>query len=374
MLRILILPLLLIFLTAPYLSAQSLQLSTEEEGNLEDGQTIIVKDSADVNVITKHLTLTNTSDEPTEVRVRRVENNVQENTINYFCWAGSCYPPNTDTATNTKTLEPGETTSEFYADYQPQGISGIASISYFFYNDANPSDEVSAKVVFDTREEATIQLSTEEHGTLNPEQVVTVEGTVDSSLLKSHITVTNTGNDTIDVLARRVENSLVEETVNYFCWGLCYPNVVDTSSVAVTLYPGESTSEFYGDYEPHGHSGTTSVSYYFYEKGNPSNETGVEIRYTVETSVIGDAPSVSGLNVYPVPADEFINIELKSLHTDAAKVRLVNLAGVVVKQLSATYGQDEIRLSTAGLKNGIYLLSIVGDAAVINTRKIIISH
>ena len=373
MLKRIILPLIAVLWILPGVLAQNLELSTQEEGVLEDGQVITVTGDPDANLISAHVDVTNTSNDSINVKVRRVENNIAGDAVNFFCW-GSCYLPEIDTSTRFVTIHAGETNSEFSGDYQPYGTIGTSSITYYFYDQNNPGEEISLEVHYITPNQSTIQLSTSDEGTLENEQIITVEGTVDSSLLVSHITVTNTGNDTIDILARRVENNLVEETVNYFCWGLCYSNVVDTSSVAVTLNPAESTGEFQGDYEPYGHSGTTSVSYYFYEKGNPSNETGVEVHYKVEASAIGDDPLVSDLKVYPVPADEFVNIEMESPGDNIAQLRLSNLAGSVVRKFENTTDKGKIRLNTKDLKNGIYLLSIISDTEIISTRKIIVSH
>ena len=374
MLKRIILPLIAVLWMIPGVLAQNLELSTEEEGVLEDGQVITVTGDPEANLISAHVNVTNTGNDSINVKVRKVENNIAGDAVNFFCW-GSCYLPQVDTSSRFITIHADETNSEFSGDYQPYGTIGISSITYYFYNTENPEEEISVEIHYITQSQSTIQLSTEDEGTLDNEQIITVEGTVDSSLLVSHITVTNSGNDTIDVLARRVENSLVEETVNYFCWGgLCYSNVVDTSTVALTLNPGESADEFEGDYEPYGHSGTTSVSYYFYEKGNPSNQAGVEVHYEVETSGIGDQDLISGLKLYPVPADQYITLEYSDMRAEQAIVRLTNLTGSTVSEKAINPNQNKMQINSSGLDNGIYFISIYLDNRAVTTRKIVVSH
>jgi hypothetical protein len=55
-------------------------------------------------------------------------------TDNAFCWAGNCYT--TMVASNSATMNPGDTNSTFSAEYMPQGIAGTSIIKYKFYNDS----------------------------------------------------------------------------------------------------------------------------------------------------------------------------------------------------------------------------------------------
>jgi hypothetical protein len=48
----------------------------------------------------------------------------------------------------TITLEPGETTDEFSCDYEPQGNEGTTTVSYYFYDERNPDNEIGITVKF----------------------------------------------------------------------------------------------------------------------------------------------------------------------------------------------------------------------------------
>ena len=219
-----------------------------------------------------------------------------------------------------------------------------------------------------------LELSTDE-GVLEHEEVVEVEGTIDSNLMVFEATVTNTGEDTLQVEAARVENSLVDSTVNYFCWGLCYTPSVDTATQTITIPPGDSTDTFDGDYEPQGKSGTSSISYYFYDVRNPDNKVGVEVKYVVETSGIGDENNIiTDLRTYPVPADNHFNVEYNTKEHRRVRLRLSNLAGSVVHERLLNPGDKKTQINTSGLENGLYILTIRVKRTTVRTEKIIVAH
>lgn len=358
------------------LFGQDLVLSTEEEGELEDGQVITVTGSPDDDLITARIDVTYTGPDSLSVRVRRVENNLVEGTTNYFCW-GLCYTPMVDTSSRIITIQSGETSSEFYGDYQPKGNAGSSSITYYFYNPENPNQEVGVEVHYkaEASTPASIELSTEQHGMLEDGEMITINGTVDSSLLISYITVHNTGQDTLDILACRIENSIVENSVNYFCWGSCYLPSVDTAGTSVKIAPGESSDQFSGEYEPHEQSGTSSITYCFFEKGNPDNQVTVEVQYKVSSSGIRDVSKyISSLHTYPVPADGQLFVDYEFKESAIASYRLSNMAGAAVRQGTIQTQSGKLLIKTDNLQNGMYLLTIMMNNLPVSTQKVIVSH
>ncbi|MCF8338977.1 MAG: T9SS type A sorting domain-containing protein [Bacteroidales bacterium] len=364
----------IILFTGSGLIAQELELSTEEQGVLEDGQVITVEGNPDDNLISGHVKVTNTGNDSIRVRVRKVENNIVGDAVSFFCW-GQCYLPSVDTSTNYVTIHAGETNTEFTGDYQPYGNAGTSSVSYYFYNEDNPEQEIGVEIHFVTETQSTLQLSTDDEGVLENEEVVEVEGTIDSTLLVFHATVTNTGEDTIRVRAARVENSLVDSTVNYFCWGSCFLPSVDTSSQAIAIPPGESTNAFDGDYEPHEKSGTSTISYYFYDERNPDNKVGVEVKYVIETSGVSDGNElITGLKTYPVPADNFLNVEYTQKKSKQVNIQLSTLTGKTVYKQPISAGTEKIRINTSQFENGLYLLTIMNNNFPLLSRKVVITH
>jgi|GEM_PF-168148 hypothetical protein len=355
-------------------TGQTLQFITEDEGVLEDGQVITVTGSPDEGLISAYIDVKNTGSEALDLKVRRQVHETVEGSVNMFCW-GVCYAASVDTALQSITLGSGEVSSDFYGDYVPGGAVGVTKISYFVYDINNTENEVEVEVHYNTQtiHNSTLTLVTEEEGELTHEQVITVNGSLDESVVYAYIDVRNDDELPIDVRVRRVENNLVEGSDNVFCWGVCYSNTIDTSSMAINIEPGAVSQEFSGDYSPEGHEGTTSISYYFYDERNPDNEIGVEVHYKVESTSIRETAFESGIKSYPVPADDMLNVEFKLKAHHDATLTVHNMLGKVVMRKPVS-PDGMMHLNTSKLQDGIYFYTIQNQNRVAATRKFVVSH
>lgn len=366
--------LILVTLTAS-LTAQTLEFITENEGALEDGQVISVTGSPDDDIIHAYVDVKNTGNEAMDVKVRRVVHETMEGSVNMFCW-GVCYAASVDTSQMTITLEGGEVSSEFYGDYVPNGAEGVTKISYFAYDANNPDDETEVEVHYHTNtgNNSTLTLLTEDEGELIHEQVITVNGTLDESMIFAYVDVRNDDEIPIDVRVRRVENDLVEGTENVFCWGVCYSNTVDTSTMSINIEPGVVSEEFSGDYSPNEYEGTSSISYYFYDERNPDNEIGVEVRFKVESTGIEEERFVSGLRSYPVPADDYLQLEFQLKAPRNAYIAVYDMLGTIVQRKAVNEAETTLQLNTSGFNDGIYFYSIFNKGSVVTTKKFVVAH
>jgi len=116
-------------------SAQSLQLSgitiTGDPAWLLEGHAIVE----------------NVSSSPVDVIVERVVDNTFPGHESYFCWV-QCYPSFISVAPDPITLMPGDTTSAFRGDLEPNGITGISEVTYCFYDNNNSADSVCVKYTY----------------------------------------------------------------------------------------------------------------------------------------------------------------------------------------------------------------------------------
>lgn len=78
------------------------------------------------------------------------------------------------------------------------------------------------------------------------------------------------------------------------------------------------------------------------------------------SSRVDENAVVSGLNVYPVPADQLLNVTFATSTVKNVRIQLVNNLGQVVLEENAgrVLGQRNIALNTAAIANGIYTLLI----------------
>lgn len=130
--------LLLIFLSSTGLKAQSIQTIDAPE---------VVYGTVDDELITVNFDVFNASTLDLIVNAKRVEANVLPGAQNYFCWF-QCYGFDTDVSPIPLTIEAGDTISNFYADYVPNGIEGSSFIDYCFYDINNSHDQTCVTVEY----------------------------------------------------------------------------------------------------------------------------------------------------------------------------------------------------------------------------------
>ena len=84
------------------------------------------------------------------------------------------------------------------------------------------------------------------------------------------------------------------------------------------------------------------------------------------------------LNVYPNPADSYVNIAYSKLMSETVVVRLIDLEGNVVTEQLIEKGYDkELQLDVSGISGGIYLLNFIDTnegAEKITTFKVSVKH
>ncbi len=131
--------LLALFISIPFLSfSQSLSLSNphiEKEGDLYKAM----------------ITVTNSSGNSIEVRVKRTVETLANGHVTYFCW-GNCYGPNTNESPiqDSRPIAAGASdANSFFGDVETGGTPGLTRVTYCFYDKKNPLDEVCYTFTYD---------------------------------------------------------------------------------------------------------------------------------------------------------------------------------------------------------------------------------
>ncbi|HRW69878.1 C10 family peptidase [Lentimicrobium sp.] len=106
---------------------------------------------------------------------------------------------------------------------------------------------------------------------------------------------------------------------------------------------------------------------------------GWELSYISDATTVGMATAVSsgglGVQVYPVPASDWLRVELSSRLPADVLVSLVDLSGrVVVNNIRAGFtGQETVLIPVSDLAEGIYYLKYAAENSV-GTHKVLISR
>jgi hypothetical protein len=98
-----------------------------------------------------------------------------------------------------------------------------------------------------------------------------------------------------------------------------------------------------------------------------------EDRPTSSHGIIGfDGPLI---NIYPNPAQEYINVDLRAAYADPVLIRLYNISGKRVMEEQVPPLQTEVTLNLQSLKYGLYIIEIRNKTGlnVIHHGKVIVN-
>jgi hypothetical protein len=190
--------------------------------------------------------------------------------------------------------------------------------------------------------------------------------------------VTNNSISPIDVLAKKVENSLITGSVNTFCWaGQCYPPFVYVSPNFTTIPAGATTAvgEFSGHYNPDSNPGQSSVSYVFFDNNNVNDSVMVTVLfYTSTTGITPNCKSEFTISdPYPNPANHFVKFDYE-LSEANGQLKIYSLVGSLVKESEITDQSGTIQMSTERMEEGFYFYILSSSGKELKTGRFIVNH
>ena len=128
--------------------SQSLTLA-DSTGPLANNANISRQGYVTEDEILSFVFVTNTSNSPIDVLVKKVEISLIPGSVNTFCW-GVCFAPSVYVSPTPLTLNALQTDStNFSGHYSPFGFGGASVIRYVFFDQANPNDSVCVNVRYD---------------------------------------------------------------------------------------------------------------------------------------------------------------------------------------------------------------------------------
>lgn len=194
----------------------------------------------------------------------------------------------------------------------------------------------------------------------------------------SYLDVSNIATDSLSILCKKTEISLISGSSNTFCWTQCYPPFTYVSPTPIKLASGETDSiSFLGEYYPSGNSGTSIIAYTFFSQTNNDDSIRVEIHYAFNTVGIADLFNKGNFefaDAYPNPASTQATFEFHLPEFNDGYVTIMNLLGSEVKRMQLYSSQGKRVVSVNDLHEGVYFYSLVLDNEVISTHKLIIKR
>lgn len=197
--------------------------------------------------------------------------------------------------------------------------------------------------------------------------------------------VFNSNDSSLFVDAKRIEDSCIVGSGEFFCWTLCLGSEECGTSYergmpfALTVDSNSfGTLPLVVDFEPSydsdadGAEGNACYTYILFDKNNESDSVYVKMCYTIDYAIgideVKDDVSIS--NVYPNPANNFIYIDLLG-EIENAHFEIYSLVGEKVGGERMSIANGKMKMDVSDLPTGIYLLQEVQTQL---TRKFIISR
>ena len=203
-----------------------------------------------------------------------------------------------------------------------------------------------------------------------------VFGSPDDFEMSVRTNVKNVSLTAKNVLVRSQVISKPENTINFFCWQLCYGPSVLISPTALIIEPGQSVNNFHGYYRPENVAGIAYIAYTFYDEDNPSDSVRFVGQFNASaaglSSVVAAASTVS---VYPNPADEdvFLRYTLAKAPNNVS-VEIYNMLGSKVLTFPVTSADGIITIPVDKMQAGLYFYSFQEYGKVIRSGRITVKH
>jgi hypothetical protein len=347
----------------------------DHSNNDVTGKTVTVyNNDHNAGLLEIHLKVKNTGNSDLNVFMVRVNNLVAGSSTNSFCFGVNCYPPFVDTSQVVTSIPAGHVDTSFTGDYYPTGAIGVSSVTYIFYdNDAAVSASVTVNFAV-----APIELF-DAAGSLLNGTVYPVLGT-DTSMsatISASIKVLNNSGADIELFVHRISNSLVPNTSNSFCYGVCYPPYVDTSFVSVMIPNGTTDSTFIADYFPMGQGGTTSLTYEFFDNGafGCPLVASFTVEFTLRGVGISEIPGLAFSGPSPNPASGFATFSYSlPANMSGAYLSIRNILGVEVQNILLDKTSGKAIVNTSQLQPGMYVCSLISNGKAAFSKKLIVKH
>ncbi|MBT4399583.1 MAG: T9SS type A sorting domain-containing protein [Bacteroidetes bacterium] len=203
-----------------------------------------------------------------------------------------------------------------------------------------------------------------------------VFGTTDSVLLEAHIRVHNETEEDVEVMAKKTEVSVVQNSENTFCWGACFPPFIFESPTAIKIAANANDyNSFIGDYSANENEGTTVIRYTFYNAANPEDSVALVVFYQIGAAGVKDwAVDPGQIKLFPNPANNQVEIRFPLVLTRITKVNILAITGQNVIKRSLIPGEQSMRINLAQIPQGHYFICLSDETGNAHYRKLIISR
>lgn len=214
----------------------------------------------------------------------------------------------------------------------------------------------------------------DESGNVVTGDTLETTGLISEDPVAVHASIVNASGSTKSLMCTRAYIQQPAGMTCSFCWDLCYPSHVDTSSGAIVLAGGDTTNLFISDAHPNFNNGIMLVRYTFYEEGNPSNNAVLYVRYLIgQVGVEEQVAQYTFSGAYPNPAKDFVNFNYEIPGGIHAELEIYDLSGKKVKNIALLNEDSHIKADVSSLISGVYFYTLYLNGKAVLTKRLVVS-
>lgn len=206
--------------------------------------------------------------------------------------------------------------------------------------------------------------------------VLTFADTFSAPEIIAYVWVHNSDNRSHDIRCKKIANDTVVGSLNYFCWGQCYPASVYVSDPVAIAGGDTNKYDFSGDYYPNGHAGTSIITYVFFDDANSNDSAWFVAHFNAFDPNNIDAknskPLASSISLRSNVVNESIFIKINNLAISSnALLRIIDVTGSTIKEIPVFNGNSELIVDASYLIQGMYFITFVQNNQKFQTLKFI---
>lgn len=181
-----------------------------------------------------------------------------------------------------------------------------------------------------------------------------------------------TPNENMRIVAKKIENNVVEGSLNYFCFGQCLSPMVYADTVQAT---GGEAMLFSAHYMADGDytlllGQEQSMTYELFNLANPDVKFVINVTFKYSLDGVEEVAAENVISAYPTPATDVINFDYNV--NGSAAIVIYNMMGQQVMRNEISGQNGTLSMNVSDLGSGVYFYSLVVNGRTEKSSKLVI--
>lgn len=185
-------------------------------------------------------------------------------------------------------------------------------------------------------------------------------------------------NENMRVICRKIENNVIDGTMNYICFGQCLlPETYETEPIPVS--PDDEEPLLFSAHYMAAEDYTTvlgqeqSMTYEIWNAANPDEKFVINVIFKYSLEDVAEVAAANVFSAYPTPATDVVNFDYDlSGSVNSAAVVVYNMMGQEVMRSDLNGMSGKLSMNVSGLSEGVYFYSLVINGKTEKSSKIVI--